>query len=581
MSTPQHELGDPSTSPQRLFEIAQSNPELGSLIAAHPNAYPELKQWVANLAPAQPEAAVDPTPTSAEPAAAAAPEAAPATPNTPQAPQAFNPAPAAQAAAPQAFGAAPTPGQPTQAYPTQAYPTADQSQFTQPTTPLGGGFPGGPGAPASPVYAGGAQPPKKSRKGLWITIISIVLVAALAVTGGLIWWNLSSKTSGSSTPEAAANKVLDSVSTLDQLSIYGSLAPSEIGAFQNAFDKWSKEAGVDENSKVSDKVKALADTLDVKIEGIETEVTELMTGVQRVTYTAGTITVDGDKAKVIDAAVALYEASIEESPGQEMDPQSLRKSLDRQLELPTTLNFADLQDERIKPSVVVVQEGDLWYMSPMLTVADSLYLASGGSQDALGTELIEGKPSSSPEAAATDLAEAIMNADDLGDIAAHLPLAERRLISIYGQGFKLPRGWNDDFTLESAEFSAVTENPLARLSFKDLTLDFSVSSRAAGRDLERSITFSGHCAEMNGEQYNSRTRKVEKISDEQCLSDLPVYEDLGLDNLALIAVEEDGGWYLSPLHTVADAAAIVTAHIAKLAQEGRLEEVFEGAARAL
>ena len=58
MTDPRLELGDPTTSAQRLFELAQSNPELGPQIAAHPNAYPGLRDWIAQYA--APAAASEP-----------------------------------------------------------------------------------------------------------------------------------------------------------------------------------------------------------------------------------------------------------------------------------------------------------------------------------------------------------------------------------------------------------------------------------------------------------------------------------------------------------------------------------------
>lgn len=42
----QQELYDPATSAERLQQIAFEHPELGTRIAAHPNCYPELQQWV-------------------------------------------------------------------------------------------------------------------------------------------------------------------------------------------------------------------------------------------------------------------------------------------------------------------------------------------------------------------------------------------------------------------------------------------------------------------------------------------------------------------------------------------------------
>lgn len=43
------QLFQPDTSPQRLAEIAASYPEFSSQIGAHPNAYPELKAWAAQM----------------------------------------------------------------------------------------------------------------------------------------------------------------------------------------------------------------------------------------------------------------------------------------------------------------------------------------------------------------------------------------------------------------------------------------------------------------------------------------------------------------------------------------------------
>lgn len=44
------ELASTDTDPGRLAELAATHPELHQQIAAHPNAYPELKQWMAEAA---------------------------------------------------------------------------------------------------------------------------------------------------------------------------------------------------------------------------------------------------------------------------------------------------------------------------------------------------------------------------------------------------------------------------------------------------------------------------------------------------------------------------------------------------
>ncbi len=63
---------DPQTSPELLYEIATSNPELRTQIEAHPNAYPELLEWLAgHEEPAPQDREEDPVSSSDE----AAPQA--------------------------------------------------------------------------------------------------------------------------------------------------------------------------------------------------------------------------------------------------------------------------------------------------------------------------------------------------------------------------------------------------------------------------------------------------------------------------------------------------------------------------
>lgn len=52
--------GDPATLPQQLADIAARRHDLHSVIAANPQAYPELRQWIAQANPAltQPQAAI-------------------------------------------------------------------------------------------------------------------------------------------------------------------------------------------------------------------------------------------------------------------------------------------------------------------------------------------------------------------------------------------------------------------------------------------------------------------------------------------------------------------------------------------
>lgn len=592
MTDPRLELGDPTTSAQRLFELAQSNPELGPQIAAHPNAYPGLRDWIAQYA--APAAA-------SEPPQVQQAQQAPEQQVQHQAPAqewpAAQPAPQQQPAQPwQAATAAPQHQAPAQFEP---------QQFTQPTTPLGhtqpteqlpqaqaaapfgagqpqpGAWPGGAGHPGGPGYPGPGGPApaaggKRSKKPLFITLAAVLVVALIAV-GGIIWATIASKVGGSRSPEAAAAKIIDGFTSFDPLTLYGSLAPSEISGFTAATERLME---VDVSSKDEESLRQAADRLknavSIEVDGIETETEELAEGVERVVYIGGTITIDGDEDEIVDAMMDFYALSGELTGSSSRDyldymEDDLRDSID----LPYVFDFAEYEDDHDIPiGVVTVQEGGSWYVSPMLSMADAVYrpMAEYGDAGRLGSEVVEGEPAESPEAAGAALAEAVVNGD-LDDIAAHLPLAERRLLSIYGEPlFDDIDGWNDGIELDAAEFSAETSGSTARLGIEDLSI--SIPDFGYYGDEELSLKFSGHCVDI--EHYDPYWDETERNSG--CLDDVipkKIYTELGLDEAALIAVKEGGGWFVSPVATVADIVAIVSARTAELSQEGKLEDLFD------
>lgn len=67
MLSPRDEIQDPSTASERLAELAYAHPELGPAIAAHPNAYLELREWIATYATPAEAAASDPAPPAGPP----------------------------------------------------------------------------------------------------------------------------------------------------------------------------------------------------------------------------------------------------------------------------------------------------------------------------------------------------------------------------------------------------------------------------------------------------------------------------------------------------------------------------------
>lgn len=628
MLDPRSELNNPSTPPERLAELAQQHPELGTQIAAHPNSYPELRDWIAQYA---------------------SPAAAPAQPG-PQQPEGFQP-PQGQDQQPQQFtqptqslptGPLPTGPQPDFfSQPTVSQPTASQPTASQPTQALptesynpqqAGPWPGqqpqgyDPAAPAGYAQQPGAPAKPKSKKSALFVTLGIVLLVLLAAGGGL-WWFLGSKIGGSATPEAAAKKLITSVSSLDPLSLYGSLAPSEFSAFEPA-SKQLLETQTDKDAKTAEQF--LSDLKrEVKIETttpLETTTDEIVEGeVERVTITEGVIEIDGDPEKVAQAIMDFYgpiaEAQSESYgyPLSKSDLADLRDEIEDDLkdQLPYEIDFSDLDFDF---TLVSVKEGGSWYVSPIMTFADYAHQSSGVSDKVLGDEIVAPAKNGakSPEDAAKNLTEAVF-AGDYDAIVEQMPLPERRLLSIYGESFAEQAYMDtDDFgsamdeyglELEEAKFKAKNDDGASRLTIDRLAFSTEYYDYWSDLDLTQNIEIAGTCVTVEGERveyvdyysdeydhlwdqwwndlsypgsYSDWLRdhgyeeyEVSTQSEEFCLTEeVPMLDDLGVDEWAIVAVQEGGDWKISPLGTVADISAIVANKINEAAEKGKLDKLF-------
>ncbi|MFC4222552.1 variant leucine-rich repeat-containing protein [Lysinibacter cavernae] len=159
-------LANAQTSPADLAQYAQNFPQLRHLVAAHPNAYPDLLTWLGQLNVPEINAAL-----------AARSQAAPSVPETPAVP------------ATPTYNAAPT---------APTTPVAPGGAPSYATAPQAGGYQGPPagnyGGAAYQGTPGGApeQPAKKSKKGLIIGLSAggAVVIAAIVAICILVLPNL-------------------------------------------------------------------------------------------------------------------------------------------------------------------------------------------------------------------------------------------------------------------------------------------------------------------------------------------------------------------------------------------------------
>jgi hypothetical protein len=152
---------------------------------------------------------------------------------------------------------------------------------------------------------------------------------------------------------------------------------------------------------------------------------------------------------------------------------------------------------------------------------------------------------------------------DLSALAAALPLAERRFVAVYGQAFmdeankQDPQG-GGTLAMTSTDFQVVNQNgDSAEVAPTNLAFDVTDSAGTAS-----SISTDGQCI----------TVKDQSGSNHACTSDFPLLGSLGLDQLRLTTVKEDGGWYVSIFGTVGTWSATVETKFAQLSKDGKLQD---------
>lgn len=547
------EAQDPATPAARLAEIAAADPALGAEVAVHPNTYPELLDWIAQYGDDRARAAVA---ARRQPVADAAPPAVPivapvdpfAAPTAPHTAARIDPfgAPAAAPASP--FGTAPSPA----------------------------------GAPA----ASGAK--KRPKTGV---IIAAAVVGALVVGGGITAAVVLPRVLPSASPEGAVDKLLNGAIGLDPLSLAGSLAPSEISALTSSLEKLQGiEIDDDDELSAHDSIERLRAALTVTLDELEYETDDIADGVERVSIVDGTIEIDGDEDEVIDAYLDLARLQYALSDMSERDIERqldyTREGLEDSIDLPFEIDFRDYERDMGYPfSLVAVNEGTGWYVSPLLSYADVFYLSAERTDyldvGRLGTRIPE-------PIVAEDAAHAVENtmlaALDTSagksyweDLAATLPLAERRLVAIYGPAF----GGNpwDRLTDDGGSIEVDSSDFVVVDGAHAVPDDVAVTWDYPRGDAYGEIYVDAQCAEWESTRryYDSYWDEWDTSRDdgEACLDELPIdLDELGLAEPSLVATQEGGGWLFSPIATIGEWSAIATENLVRLSKEGDLDKLI-------
>ncbi len=534
---------DPLTSGADLALIASERPDLGAEVAAHPNAYDGLLDWLVEYGSPDAKAAV---------ARRRAPGPPPPLPT---------PAPAARPHAP-------------------SRPLKSPASSATPASPASSDSPASPAPPAR----------RRPHKKLVIGLVAGATVVVLAIVGAVIW--VDSFFGGSASPEAAADKALRSAAGLDAVGLFSSLAPSEVAGLRDAFETAGKAPADDSDADYLATLQAFQDSTDIALDGLVYETESLTEDVAIAYLVNGTITIDGDADAMAASLIGLgsqgttavlagygySEADISEELA-DAETQLAAQIADQ---LPIVWDIgamvAEARTDRGTPvspfAVVTVNEGG-WYVSPLLSLAELQLVNNGYNTDAAllrGTRVVDAQTFATPEDAASGAMSAMEEFFAFGDldaIASVMPLPERRLVSIYG-GLWIDEEWwrsnnSGTLTVQALDVTSTEDGDRASLDVADLV--FSVSNTSSQSD----VRASGTCLQWSTQSFDYYGSSNNGAG---CLADWPQATPLGLDDAQIIAVREDGGWLISPLATLSGMLTTATDRFAEMAATDRLDTLW-------
>jgi hypothetical protein len=404
------------------------------------------------------------------------------------------------------------------------------------------------------------EPASRRRRGLWIGVSAGVVALVAGLAAG--WYFVGSKLIAPSSPTAAVNRFVDGLEHKDGLALLGSVSPAEVQPFRQMAADLVKNRTTTPDPATTQALLDAVNSLSVSVDGLQLTEERLDDGLSKVTFTAGTLTVDGDPQQIADA----YLAAVAGNPALNgVDTTAFHQMIVDGLtqKLPYTVDIAnDWAANGEAPYLVTVHEGHGWYVSPLMTMGEYLTASEGVHRGAMPKAEDVAHPAS-PADAAKQLAGAVpalVNGDS-GPLVAVLPEAERRFVAVYLQPALDERSTAagaTQLTLTASDFD-VADQTGDRATVVPTKLAYTLVENG----VNSTISYDGDCVASTGDDGSSGGG---------CLSDIPLLGDFGLDHPGLTTVHENGGWYVSLVGTLADWTGKIAVNAAQLKAEGKLDD---------
>lgn len=367
-----------------------------------------------------------------------------------------------------------------------------------------------------------------------------ILVVVLVVVGGVAWYFLEGRSdsgTGAASPEEAVQNLATSLAEDDLVGMMAAMDPEEMGPIADVFELALRRAGELELLEVTDT--GLAE-LDLSVDDLELTVEELHPDVARVQIEGGTLGADFTSPDLGVVLVGLD--GVVTFDAEQMEGDASLEDM-----------YTDDEGEGLSETfVMAVRRDGGWYVSPLYTLAE--IVREGDELDdadfAASREDVEG--AESPVAAVEAFAAAAEGIDPEA-IVATLPPGEWGFARDYLQPLLVDLDEDEleqereelDLKVDGLDLAEGEDLGDGRRKVELQGVQISWTDEYEG---DTELTFEGRCAEVVTEDETS----------ESCLEDWlaegeldPTLAELVPETPFVVVVEDEGGWYVSPMETLA------------------------------
>jgi len=472
------------------------------------------------------------------------------------------PAPAPPSGPPSSWSASPTP-------PPVGPPTADPWGLPPgaPEPPPLGWYP----TPAYPaVSAPYAAPLDTKRQPRW-RVVGVIIAAFAVLCGSAFAYFAVNAPDGAATPEAAVQKLFDSISNEDAVGVLESLPPSERDVLKQPVVDIVNELQRLGILKPFDLAKVPGEDLTVDGLTLATEPVGTNEDLKAVKVTGGTI-----KGTTVPSAVPIGDTL----------RHIIEVDFGEKIEIPEASFSESLASENLR--IITIKESGGWHVSLFYSIAEAAR-GNNGTAPVLGNGP---KPvgSSTPEGALTDMINAAI-ALDLERVITMLPPDEARAVYDYAPLFlpdvkKAAADIDDEdfhLKLNRLDSRAEGEGSVRKVivtgfdieggskydsfhaTYDGTCVKADITTTSRFRAVGRAIDDEGSTGSSSGpDRVSSSTSQVEVCTDKPASvttngtsSTMPSF-DLGRfnglsGNFGVIVVERGERWYVSPTRTMFDS----------------------------